>query len=95
MGCNYDKQDPSIGEKWNFRSLYYLKERRLLVTKWIFFIKYDRHRSLNWHKARLVAKGSTQSYVVCYEETFVVVAKLNSVESFYPYLQIWIGQYTS
>ena len=47
--------------------------------KWIFSIKYNADGSVNKYKALLVAKGFTQSYSIDYEETFALVAKLNSI----------------
>ena len=45
-------------------------------------IDYKVDGSVNRYKARLVAKGFAQTYRIDYKETFVSVAKLNSIKAF-------------
>ena len=45
----------------------------------MFIVKYKSNGSLERYKARLVAKGFTQTYDINYLETFVPIAKLNSI----------------
>ena len=46
---------------------------------WTFTIKHKADGSIEKLKAHLVAKGFTQSYGIDYQETFALVAKLNSI----------------
>ena len=54
-------------------------EIKLVGCSWIFKIKYNLDGTIERYKARLVAKRYTQTYGVDYEETFVLVAKMNNI----------------
>ena len=45
----------------------------------MFTIKSKADRSVKIYKDRLVAKGFTQTYGIDYQETFALVAKINSI----------------
>jgi len=53
--------------------------KRHVGCKWIFTVKYGPNGKIEKYKARLVAQGFTQTYGIDYEETFSLVAKLNSI----------------
>ena len=46
---------------------------------WVFASKYRPDRSVDRYKAKLVAKGYTQTYDIDYFETFLLVARMNSI----------------
>ena len=45
----------------------------------MFSVKYKVDRALERHKARLVAKGYTQTHGMAYQETFALIAKMNTI----------------
>lgn len=63
--------------------VWYLIERpsdkNVIGTKWIFKNKLDEHGTITRNKARLVAKGSAQIEDIDFEETFVPMARLESI----------------
>ena len=55
------------------------KEKKTVGCKWFFTVKCRADGSVDRYKARLVAKGFTQTYGIDYQETFALVAKINSI----------------
>ncbi|KAM2195645.1 hypothetical protein ACFX1R_029623 [Malus domestica] len=55
------------------------KGKKTVGCRWIYKVEFNSDWSIERHKARLVARGFTQIFDVDYKETFVLVAKMNSV----------------
>ena len=53
--------------------------KRVVGCRWVFTVKHNADGSVERYKVRLVAQGFTQTYGINYEETFALVAKLNSI----------------
>ncbi|XP_030942249.1 uncharacterized protein LOC115967312 [Quercus lobata] len=51
----------------------------IIGTKWIFRNKTDEEGNVIWNKARLVAQGYSQMEGVDYDETFALVARMESI----------------
>lgn len=56
------------------------KGKKLMSCKWVFAVKYKSDGIIERYKAGLVAKGYTQTFGVDYQETFALMAKMNSVK---------------
>jgi hypothetical protein len=55
------------------------KGRKLVRCKWVYRTKYASNGSVERHKAQLVAKEFSQVEGIDYNETFVPIAKMNSI----------------
>ena len=47
--------------------------------KWVFTVKFKTEESIERHKERLMAKGYTRTFGIDYQETFALIAKMNTV----------------
>jgi len=56
-----------------------LQEQNIIGTKWIFKNKTDEHGTVVLNKARLVDQGYTEIEGVDFDETFALVARLESI----------------
>ena len=55
------------------------KDIHVIGTKWIFKNKTDEDGKIIWNKSRLVAQGYTQVEGVDFDESFALVARLESI----------------
>jgi len=55
------------------------KNQCIIETKWVFRNKVDEHGTIIRNKARLITKGYNQLEGIDYEETFALVARLESI----------------
>ena len=53
--------------------------KRAIGVKWVYRTKLNSDGSINKHKARLVVKGYAQMFRVDFSETFVPVARLDTI----------------
>ena len=53
--------------------------RKLVQSKWVFKTKFVADGSPLKYKARMVAKGYSQVHGIDYNETFALVAKMDSI----------------
>jgi hypothetical protein len=51
----------------------------VIGVKWVYKTKYNVDGKVEKHKARLVAKGFTQQPGIDYNETFALVARLDTI----------------
>jgi hypothetical protein len=56
-----------------------LKGRKLVKCKWVYRTKYASDGSVERHNVWLVAKGFSQGEGIDYNETFALVAEMNSI----------------
>lgn len=54
-------------------------DKNSVACKWVFIVKHKSNGSIERYKAKLVAKAFTQTYGVNYQETFVPIAKMNTI----------------
>ena len=60
--------------------MYKPQQERVIGVKWIFITKLNSDSSVNKYKARLVVKGYTQMFGVDFSETFVSVARMDTIK---------------
>jgi hypothetical protein len=53
--------------------------KKVVSCKWIYTVKQNPEGKVEQYRARLVARGFSQTYGIDYDETFALVAKMNTV----------------
>ncbi|CAA6665002.1 unnamed protein product [Spirodela intermedia] len=66
-----------INQTWNLMEL--PNDKKMVGCKWVYMVKYKSDGSIERYKARMAARGYTQVYEIDYQETFILVGKLNTV----------------
>jgi hypothetical protein len=80
-------QDELINFKYNkVWSLIERPNQNIVVTKWVFHNKQDEHGVVTRNKSWLVAKGYSQVEGLNFEETFALVARLESIRMLLVYV---------
>ena len=54
--------------------------KKVVSCKWVFTVKHKKNGSIERLKAKLATRGFIQSYGVDYQQTFSLVAKLNTIQ---------------
>ena len=57
-----------------------LSDKEDLGTKWMFKINLNLNGTLNKYKTRMVVKGYTQKHGIFFYETFVLVARFDTIK---------------
>lgn len=69
--------NPTLRKEWDLEAK--LPHGKCLVSsKWMFIIKHNVDGSINRFKAQLVVKDFIKSYRIDYQDSFVLVTKLNT-----------------
>ncbi|RDX83952.1 hypothetical protein CR513_35075, partial [Mucuna pruriens] len=74
--------------------VYKHKDKKIVGYRWVYTMKCKSNGTLDQYKARLVPKIYTQTYGIDYEETFALVAKMNTIKiilSLEVYIEILLG----
>jgi hypothetical protein len=61
-------------------------KQNVVGTKWVFRNKQDEYEAVTRNKARLVAKGYAQVTGLAFEETFSLIARLESIRILLAYV---------
>ncbi|XP_019052098.1 PREDICTED: uncharacterized protein LOC109114225 [Nelumbo nucifera] len=60
----------------------HLQDKEVIRVKWVYKTKLNFDGSIQKHKAKLVAKGYAQLPGIDYNETFALVARLDTIRAF-------------
>ena len=64
----------------NQKMVEFSQEKKIVRYKWMFLVNYKSYETIGKYKTRVVAKGYTLTYQIDSQETFALMAKINTIK---------------